>query len=437
MRQINLLIIFAIVVVFSCQKDKIIEGDPSGNTPPNILLIIADDLGIEATPGYAIGSTKPHMPHLEKLVHEGITFDQVWAYPLCSPTRASILTGRFGYRTGVLNAETESTIPITETTLQTALDEATNLAYSHAIIGKWHLSNMEPTRPTDMGVGYYAGLLSGAVQDYFTWPLTQNGQTAQYSGYITTKITDLAIEWIGDQTKPWFCWVAYTAPHVPFHLPPDTLHTQGSLPTDQTSIDANPLPYFMAMIESIDHEMGRLMNHIPADQLENTIVIFIGDNGSPLQVLQSPYTTGQGKGSLYQGGLHVPMIIAGKGVTRKNQREAGLISSTDLFVTILELAGVTKPQSEDSYSFYPTLSLANAGKRSYLYSEILNASPNKSGFTVRDASYKWIQFDNGQEEFYNLIQDPYEQSDLLGGILTPDETAALMDLQQEAARIRQ
>ncbi len=437
MHNIRPVIFLLLVLVSSCTKDKAIIGDPSGNTRPNILLIIADDLGIEATPGYPIGAIKPTMPHLEKLAQSGITFDNVWSFPLCSPTRASILTGRYGYRTGVLNAESASTIPITETTLQTALDEATDHAYSHAIIGKWHLSNGEPNRPTDMGVGYYTGLLGGAVQDYFTWPLTQNGQTAQYAGYITTKITDLAIDWIGDQTKPWFCWVAYTAPHTPFHLPPDSLHSQGILPSDQASIDANPLPYYMAMTESVDNEMGRLMHHIPASDLENTIIIFIGDNGSPPQVLQAPYTTGQGKGSLYQGGLHVPLVIAGKGVTRKEQREAALISSTDLFATILEMAGVVQPEIEDSYSFYPLLSQSSSGSRSFLYAEILNATPNKSGYTVRDDAYKWIRLNNGQEEFYDLINDPYEQDDLLTGVLTAEQTNALTALQEEGARIRQ
>ena len=304
------------LLLASCDKESIPQ-DPGSNVPPNILLIIADDIGIEATPGYPIGSIKPNMPRLESLAAGGITYDQVWSFPLCSPTRASILTGRYGYRTGVLNAESASTIPITETTLQTTIDEGTNQTYSHAIIGKWHLSPMEPGRPTDMGIGYYAGLLGGAAQDYFSWQLTQDGQSSKYVGYITTKITDMAINWINEQDDPWFCWVAFTAPHTPFHLPPDSLHYQGALPADQASIDANPMPYFMAMTESVDVEMGRLMDNIPADELSNTIIIFIGDNGSHPLVIQSPYTSTQSKGRLYQGGIHVPMIISGKGVSRK------------------------------------------------------------------------------------------------------------------------
>ncbi len=93
----------------------------------------------------------------------------------------------------------------------------------------------------------YAGLLSGSVQSYWNWNFTANSSTATATEYTTTKFTDLAIDWIGNQSQPWFLWLAYTAPHPPFHLPPNDLHTQSDLPDDQSSINANPLPYYMAM----------------------------------------------------------------------------------------------------------------------------------------------------------------------------------------------
>ena len=138
---------FAILVTFllvneSCDTNNILLEAPK----PNVLLIIADDMGIDASPNYDIGDIKPHMPNLEALASIGITFDNVWAYPMCSPTRASILTGRYGYRTGVLNAESASTIPANEKTIQRFLDENTDSSYNHAIVGKWHLSSNEPNR---------------------------------------------------------------------------------------------------------------------------------------------------------------------------------------------------------------------------------------------------------------------------------------------------
>lgn len=432
----------------SCKKDAVDTPDPiigvvvdpvttPTSNPPNILFIIADDIGVEATPGYPIGAIKPNMPNLERLAVEGITFDNVWAYPVCSPTRASILTGRTGFRTGVLNAEDASTMSLSETTLHSFLDQNTNSVYSHAILGKWHLSRNEPNRPTEMDVGHYAGLLGGGVADYNSWAFTQNGETNNSTEYITAKITDLAIEWISEQDKPWFCWVAYTAPHTPFHLPPTKMHSQGELPTDQDSIDNNPMPYFLAMTESVDFEMGRILQSIPADELENTTIIFLGDNGSHPRVIQAPFNRTKSKGSLYQGGLHVPLIVSGKSVSRVNARDQNLINSSDLFATIAEMAGVTLPSYQDSYSFNSLLTSGGQGQRTFNHSEVLNTNASKSGYTVRNLNYKLIVFDNGEEEFYDLIQDPYENANLLDNELSNDQQLALQTLQLKATEIRQ
>jgi arylsulfatase A-like enzyme len=435
MKKFLLLICCAIVFTFGCKSgdDKVLNIPTA---KPNILLIIADDMGVEASPGYSIGAVKPNMPNLQSMASKGITFDNVWAYPVCSPTRSSILTGKYGFHTGVLNAEDASTIDASEKTLQSFLDEKTGSAYSHAIIGKWHLSPGEPKRPTQMGVGYYAGLLGGGVSDYYRWSFTQNGSSGQFNGYITTKLTDLAILWIEDQSKPWFCWLAYNAPHTPFHLPPDEMHSQGSLPTDSASIAANPLPYYMGMCESIDYQIGRLLDRLSPTELANTIIIFIGDNGTTGEVLQAPYTSGQGKGSLYQGGINVPMIISGKGVSRTNARETSLINSTDLFSTIADIAGTGVSSYENSSSFKSMLTMEGILGRTYNYSEVLNASPNRSGFAVRDARYKLIQFDNSRQEFYDLINDPYEQNNLIPSGLNTDQQNALDDLVAKASEIR-
>jgi arylsulfatase A-like enzyme len=431
-----LLLIAIFISLLACkQDDGSAPVDQSGRS--NILLIIADDMGIDATPGYDIGDTKPHMPHLDQLASEGVTFDNVWAYPLCAPTRASILTGRYGFRTGVLDVETTADISPDEKTLQAYLDENTGSAYSHAIIGKWHLSNNDALRPTQMGVGTYAGILGGGVQNYDEWALTQNQETKPYSGYATTKLTDLAIDWIGAQNQPWFCWLAYNTPHTPFHLPDDSLHSQGSLPDDQSSIDANPLPYYMAMIESLDSEIGRLLQSIPTEELNQTTIIFIGDNGTASQVIQSPYESIRSKGSLYQGGVHVPMIVSGHQVSRSNVRDNNLIGCVDLFSTIAELAGINSSKYQDSESFKSVLSDETAVIRAFNYIELLNSMPNKSGYAIRNHRYKLIEFDSGQRRFYDLIDDAYENNNLLNGTLTSDQQTALAALENEANALRQ
>ena len=429
--------ILVFTILFSgCSKKEVITETPIESNSPNILLIIADDMGVDASPGYEAGTIKPNMPNLQKLSSTGITFDNVWAYPLCSPTRSSILTGKYGFRTGVLNASDASLISESEKSLHTYLDENTNNEYSQSLIGKWHLSGNNANGPTTMGIDYYSGVLSGGVPDYNSWLFTQDGNSSMYDGYVTTKITDLAINWINNQEKPWFCWLAYTAPHTPFHLPPDSMHSQSGLSADQASIDANPLPYFMAMCESIDYEMGRLFENIPADELENTIIIFLGDNGTTREVIQSPYTTTQAKGSLYQGGVHVPMIISGIGVSRINERDNNLISSTDLFSTVAEMAGIDLPTYQDSYSFNSLLSDAGEGLRDYNYSEVLGSIPNKSGYSIRDNQYKLIVLDSGNKKFYDLLNDPYESDNLSQGSLTEEQQTAMNLLEDKAIELR-
>ena len=241
----------------------------------------------DAIPNYTEGSLKANMPNLQSLISSGITFDNAWAYAVCSPTRASIITGKYGIKTGVL--EVGGLISTTETTLQKYIDNNTSNAYATALIGKWHLSE-NIADPITMGVDYFAGILSGGIPNYNNWSLVENGVSSNTTEYATTKLTDLAINWVGTQTKPWFLWMAYNAPHTPFHLAPTDLHSQGNLATDAASIDANPLPYYLSALEAMDAEMGRFLSSLSAEERANTVIIFIGDNGTPAKVVQSPYS---------------------------------------------------------------------------------------------------------------------------------------------------
>lgn len=430
-----LVLFHVLFLTISCSQDDG-SSEVSNATKPNILLIIADDFGLDASPNYNVGTTKPNMPHLQSMIDNGITFDNFWAFPMCSPTRSSILTGKYGVKTGVLNATNASTINSNEKTIQAYLDEKLGKVYHHSIIGKWHLSNGEPNRPTEMGIDYYAGLLSGSTSSYTNWNLIENGVSHSSTDYITTKTTDLAIDWINNQDHNWFCWLAYTAPHTPFHLPPTEMHSQGSLPSDQASIDANPEPYFMAMAESIDFEIGRLLDNIPKDELNNTVIIFMGDNGTSGQVIQSPFVKNRSKGTIYQGGIAVPLIVSGKGVSRMGERDKNLINSTDLFATIAQIAGVNSTEYENSISFYQLFTNETSTNRKYNYSEVLNDAPAKSGYTIRNQRYKLMKLDNGSERFYHLGDDPFENHNLINK-LSSEEESIYHELLSEAKRIRQ
>jgi len=353
---------------------------------PNVLFIIVDDIGVGPIPNYLPNTTKANMPHLEAMMNEGITFDNVWSNPVCAPSRANILTGKHGFRTNVLNANTLATLSQDETTLHEYISQSSNGTYSNSLIGKWHLGggngpNANLNYPNESGIEYFGGIMGGGVGNYSDYDLVINGQSTETTDYITTKFTDLAIDWINDQNQPWFCWLAYNAAHTPLHLPPNNMHTQGNLPTDADSIANNPLPYFLAMIESIDFEMGRLFDNIPADELENTVIIFVGDNGTSQAVIELPFP-------------------------------AALVSFSDLFSTMVELTGTPLSQIHDSYSFASLLTAQGDGQRDCMYTEVQQGG-NADGWAARDETYKYINLANGGQRFYNLIDDPYESDNLL------------------------
>lgn len=389
-------------------------GQAISTAPPNILLIIADDIGIDACPGYDIDTEKPSMPNLESLIATGITFDNVWATPICSPTRATIITGKYGFRTGVLDATDNNEISLSETTLQKYLDENAPTPYTQAIIGKWHLSgqsNGGRNNPSQMGISHYAGLLTGAHDNYWNWTFTENGQQSTKTEYATTVFTDLSINWIAQQQSPWFLWLAYTAPHTPIHLPPESLLQNNTLSGTESDINANPLAYYFAMLQALDTEIGRLLATIDRN---NTLIIFIGDNGSPRRVIQSPYRATQAKGTVYQGGIHVPLIISGSGVTQKGTHESAFINSTDLFATIADIAQTGTTEIHDSKSFKNLLSDSPMETRTMLYSEVIQ--DGETHWAVRDTTFKLIDFGNNSQALYNLSTDPYEQNNLMNNV---------------------
>lgn len=436
MKNLKICYLATIIFCLSCNSD---DGNSNNNTnnsttpsenTPNVLLIIADDLGKDAIIGYSEGTIKPNTPNLDAIRNSGLMFNNFWAYPTCSPTRASIITGKYGYSTGVKWAN--DVLSTNETAIQQYINDNTNDAYATAIVGKWHLSGPNTSfNPELFGIDYYAGLITGGTPNYYNWSLTENGTSNNVTEYATTKFTDLAIDWINDQSKPWFMWLAYNAPHTPFHVPPNQMHSQGNLAPYNNGMDATP--YYMAAIEAMDFEIGRLLNSIPQEERENTTIIFIGDNGTPNQVAQVPYSSTTAKGTLYQGGINTPLFVSGMTVSRSGTDD-NLITSTDLFATIAEVAGVSVNEINDSKSF-ETLFSSSSTIRGFQYAEMNDGTDNI--WTISDGNYKLFENANGNKEFYFLINDPYEQNNLLDGTLNGAETAVKLELETELAAIRQ
>jgi arylsulfatase A-like enzyme len=422
-------VIGVIVLLTACSKENN-SSMPSPSNSPNILFIMADDLGKDAINGYQEGVIKPNTPNIDAIRGNGLMFSNFWVNPTCTPTRGAIMTGKYGYRTSVKGVG--DVLNSSETVIQKYINDNTNGSYSTAVVGKWHLSGNNTTfNPESFGIGYYAGLIRGAVDDYYRWQLTEDGITHLQTTYITEAFTDLAIDWVNSQSKPWFLWLAYTAPHTPFHVPPNSMHRQGTLPEYTAGMDATP--YYMAAIEAMDFQIGRLLDNLPEDQKENTVIFFIGDNGTPNQVAQSPYTSSKVKNSLYQGGINVPMFISGYGISRQGT-DTNLINGTDLFVTIAQIAGVNVTEHHDSKGFINLFSQPN-GIRNFQYSELKDGSAES--WTISNGDYKLLKTIMGSEEMYYLTNDPYEQNNLLNGALSPAEQNVKLLLEEELSSIRQ
>ena len=441
---------------------------------PNFLVLIGDDLGRETLSCYGIGASPAHTPTLDRLCRKGMRFDNFWAQPMSSPTHATILTGQFGFRNGVGTAATGLTIDYPVPTLPAyagtekadpgtgrlthagsgsaatghrghiapglsrdayglpqALSADADLGYVSAAIGKWHLSdplNGGLDHPSVVGFDHYAGNLDGAsVESYFAWSEVVNGRiTGGRSGYATSATVDDAIAWFDYAAagKPWLLWVGFNAPHAPLGPPPAELL---SAETAAALGDADSQTYFSAMIEAMDTEIGRLLGAIGPEELANTYIIFLGDNGSAANVVTPPYDAGRAKGTVYQGGINVPLFISGPGIAG-GTASAALANSVDLFATILDLAGTADDPrlnavTHDAISLVPVLGNYTERVRKFAYADVYGSLQNQlvNKRAIRNDRYKLVlDLQNDSEELYDLSVDPYEHRDLLSDALSPE-----------------
>jgi hypothetical protein len=255
----------------------------------NILLVIADDYGTDSLSLYNTNATAllPSTPNINSLCNSGVLFRNAYGYPTCSPSRSCLMTGRYGFRTGIglaINGPMDVCLQANELTIPKILTANPQLGYCLAGIGKWHLGEQATDPNARGGWPHFSGSLSLGVADYFRWEKTVNGAKTISTNYATTDNVNDALTWIREQgTTNWFLWLAFNAPHTPLHKPPNHLHSSEALPADQNSIGQKPRPYYEAMVEAMDTELGRLLSKIDRS---NTVVIFIGDNGTPVDVVQ-------------------------------------------------------------------------------------------------------------------------------------------------------
>ena len=407
------------------------------NAQRNVVLIIADDLGkdfCDIYPDHAANTV--HLTNVRRLINRGVVFNNAWSNPLCSPTRAGILTGRYSFRTGVGDVVDgpNPKLNSNENIIPEVLDIYNNNGISKALFGKWHVTTGGPVGynyPNTMGFDHFEGSLTGALgqpgqqaNGYYNWTKITNGVSSTCTNYATTENVNNAISYLNSQpaTKPFFLWLAFNAPHTPYQLPPANLITNTGLTGIQAEITANPTPYFQAMVEAMDNEIGRFFDYlISVGKWDTTDIIFIGDNGNDPLVAQ----TSPSKGSLYQGGVTVPFIISGPDVVNPNRISDAMVNTADIFATVLEMFGDTNWQSQiptttvDSRSLMPILQNTATTTRPWAFSEVFRTTPLASdGKTIRNTTYKLIRFTNGTEKLYNLTLDPSENINLLNTTLS-------------------
>ncbi|MFL2553360.1 MAG: sulfatase-like hydrolase/transferase [Candidatus Rariloculaceae bacterium] len=463
---------------------------------PNILLIIGDDMGVETLASYGLGENPPKTATLDEMARQGMRFTNFWTQPLCSPTRAAILTGRYGFRTGIGRAiisgpggggvlpenpeipEWASPAPSgmaggmaggifarlghipgfvlprhgllpDEYTLPMAFNANPDLGYATAAIGKWHLAgtiNGWIEHPNRVGFDHFSGLMNGAPAHFFSWNKVINGVVSGEIGYTPVDKADDAIDWIAEQgDEPWFLWFAFNLAHTPIHLPPEENWQSDHSNLDSKEISASDSDaYFDAMIEAMDTQIGRLLGSMDAPVRDNTYVIFLGDNGTTDGNVRAPFREGRAKSTIYEGGVNTPLIITGPGIEPGTVPDA-LVNASDLFVTIMEMARIdvqaTVPEEviHDSVSFMPVLADADTpSPRDWLYADMFLggfAGVESADYAMRNERYKLLRFD-GEEEFYDLQNDPYEYENLLSGDLTTAERIEYETLRDQITELR-
>ncbi|MEO0006136.1 MAG: hypothetical protein RJA20_332 [Bacteroidota bacterium] len=400
----------------------------------NVVLIIADDLGTDYLGFYENHKDTAAMPNLRRLLTKSVRFTNAWSNPVCSATRAGILTGRYSFRTGVGGIVGgmggSNPLNINELTIPRMLNLFKPDGIAKANIGKWHLHNAMPAsnlmNPNIMGYDYFAGNFIGQLASYTNWTKVTNGTSATVTTYATTEITNDAITWTRNNGgKPFFLWLAFNAPHEPLHLPPAGLYSNTTLTGTQQDINQKPKEYFKAMMEAMDHEIGRLLDTLQVHgKLDSTDFIFMGDNGNTTRTAQIANTT-RAKGTIYQYGVNVPFLISGPSVVNPGRVSDALVNTADLFATILELFGfldwpsyIPGNKPVDSKSILPILDNSTTSVRPWQFTEIFKLTPDaKDGKTMRNTDYKLLRFDSGTEEFYHITNDPDENTNLLTGTL--------------------
>ena len=413
---------------------------PIENKKPNVIIIMTDDqgfgdLGINKNPNIIT-------PNIDQFASESVRFDNFFVSPVCAPTRASLMTGRYSLRTGVRDTYNGGAIMSnTETTIAEILKEAD---YSTGIFGKWHLGDNYPFRPSEQGfdeslihlaggigqVGDFTNYYKGNTS-YFDPILWKNNKKNQYDGYCSDIFAENAVKFIEkNKNKPFFCYLSFNAPHTPLQVPkkyynmykdldPEVGFMDGSLASKMSEKDKEDARRIYGMVTNIDDNIGKVLNKLTELGIEEeTIIIFMTDNG-PQQFRYNSNMKGL-KGTVYNGGTRVPFYIKYAEKFKNSKVISRMSAHIDILPTILELCNLKIPSDRkiDGQSLVPLINSKPFNDR-HLFSYWTRRFPEKYiNMSIQNDNYKLVGNNdyNGKIkdfELYDLIADPLESKNVI------------------------
>jgi arylsulfatase A-like enzyme len=383
---------------------------------PNVLVIVADDQGwgdlsVHGNPAVAT-------PRLDRLAREGVQFAHFFVQPLCAPTRAELLTGRYHPRGGVTGVSTgDERLDLGERTIADVFRAA---GYATAAFGKWHNGTQPPYHPNSRGFDEFYGFTSGHWAQYIDAAMDHNGRPVTGRGYMPDDLTDRALAFLTEPRQaPAFVWLAYNTPHSPMQVPDRWWDAarQRQLPVHRYSADED-VPQTraaLAMVENLDWNVGRLLDGLAARQrLDDTVVVYLTDNG-PNGWRWNGDMKGR-KGTLDEGGVRSPLFVRWPTKVPAGGRVAPIAGAIDLLPTLADLVGVPLPDDRplDGRSLVPLLrgdSSAGADARRWPDRALLAFSTNGRDASVRTQQYRL----DAAGALYDMVADPGQRQDISAG----------------------
>lgn len=393
-------------------------GREGRSRQPHILFLLADDLGWKDV---GFHGSEIRTPHLDALAEAGTRLEQFYVMPVCSPTRASLMTGRYpmryGLQSGVVRPWARYGLPLEERTLPQALKEA---GYTTAITGKWHLGHFQRAYlPTRRGFDHQYGHYNGAL-DYFThvrdggFDWHRNDQVNRDAGYTTELLGKEAVRLIDthDARRPLFLYVPFNAPHAPLQAPAAYLDRYPDIRNARRRT-------YAAMVSAVDDAVGSIVAALDRRGMrDDTLIVFSSDNGGPTQQAANNGPLRANKGTLYEGGIRVPAFAVWPGSIPGGTVVDEPVHMVDWYPTLLRLGGASlrQPLPVDGRDIWATVARGEAAPRRDL---LLNVEPDEGA--IRRGPWKLVYrgalplpagAPAGKAELFHLDTDPHEKSDL-------------------------